>query len=249
MIQSHAKPDIIRQLKQEICSLEGYGSVSAGQEASAGLGVLERAFPGGVFPTSVIHEFVSSAAGEAAATNGFIAGLLGRLMQAHSACLWVSTGRTVFPPALSAFGISPERIIFVDLKRDTDALWAIEEALKCNALSVVVGELGDVSFAQSRRLQLAVEQSRVTGLLHRRRPGIPGTIAAVTRWKISPIASLPADGLPGIGAPRWSVQLQKVRNGQPGTWQIEWGAEGFRIIPAIKPKTAPLRGRYIQQAG
>lgn len=39
----------------------------------------------------------------------------------------------------------------------------MEEALKCGGLAAVVGEVQDISFTASRRLQLAVEQSGVTG--------------------------------------------------------------------------------------
>jgi protein ImuA len=28
--------------------------------------------------------------------------------------------------------------------------------------------------------------------------------------------------MPGVGFPRWNVELLKVRNGQPGNWQVEW---------------------------
>jgi protein ImuA len=38
--------------------------------------------------------------------------------------------------------------------------------------------------------------------------------------------------MPGLGFARWNVELLKVRNGKPGSWQIEWGPTGFRTIPA-----------------
>ena len=37
-------------------------------------------------------------------------------------------------------------------------LWVIEEALKCEGLAAVIGEIKELSFTQSRRLQLAVEK-------------------------------------------------------------------------------------------
>jgi protein ImuA len=78
----------------------------------------------------------------------------------------VSTTRTIFSPALKTFGIKPRRIIFVDLYQYKECLWAVEETLKCDALTAVVGELGELNFAESRRLQLAVERSNVTGFIH-----------------------------------------------------------------------------------
>ena len=237
------KADIILQLQKEILSLQGYGSISDKEQLYTGLGPIENAFPGNAFPTGAIHEFISPAPEAAAATNGFIAGLLSRFMQGLGCCLWISTKRTIFPPALKAFGIAPERIIFVDLAREKEALWAIEEALKCEAVAAVVGELSEVSFTASRRLQLAVEESRVTGFLHRYNPRTENTIASVSRWKITPIASMLGDGMPGVGFPRWNVQLLKVRNGKPGAWQIEWSADGFRHIPAFTPVVSILANR------
>jgi protein ImuA len=222
---------MVRQLQREVLSLQGGRRAADSQRLQTGLGPIEMAFPGRVFPMGAVHEFVSRSAADAAATSGFIAGLLGRLMQQQGACLWIGTKRTVFPPALKVFGIDPARIIFVDLYRQKDVLWAIEEALKCDALAAVVGEPGALSFTESRRLQLAVEQSRVTGFIHRVNARTDNTVACVTRWKITSIASITEDGMPGVGYPRWHVQLVKVRNGKPGTWQVEWSEEGFRNIP------------------
>lgn len=55
----------------------------------------------------------------------------------------------------------------MDAGKTKDSLWAIEEALKCNALIAVVGEITELTFNDSRRLQLAVEKSHVTGFIHR----------------------------------------------------------------------------------
>jgi protein ImuA len=228
------RADIVQQLQKEILSLQGLPAASNSQRIHTGLGPIERSFPNQSFPLGAVHEFLSYAPESAAATSGFIAALMSRFMRHQGACLWISTGRSIFPPALKIFGIEPERIIFVDLFRKKDALWAIEEALKCDALAAVVGEVSEVSFTESRRLQLAVENSRVTGFIHRYRPKSENQIACISRWKITPISSTTEDELPGVGFPRWNVHLQKVRNGKPGAWQVEW-ADGFRIIPPFIP--------------
>ncbi len=200
----------------------------SGLRLNTGLWEMEKAFPGQAFPLGAVHEFISHAKEDAAATNGFIAALISQLVN-KGTTLWVSNKRTIFPPALNAFGIEPERIIFIDLWRQKDVLWAIEEALKCDAVSTVIGELSELSFTESRRLQLAVEQSRVTGFIHRYNPKIENVTACVSRWNIKPIIS-ETYGIPGTGFPRWNVQLLKVRNGKPGSWQIECSAGQFRYI-------------------
>ena len=241
MIQPAAKNDILQQLKKEILSLQGYKHISVNQRPQTGLGPIEKAFPGHTFPIGAVHEFISQMPEDAAATNGFITGLLSTLMQHKGTCLWISTKRTLFPPALAVFGIAPERIIFIDLKRLKDALWVVEEALKCESIAAVVGELSELSFTESRRLQLAVEASRVTGFIHRFQPKSENTVACISRWKIKTLASVTEDGLPGVGFPRWDVQLLKIRNGRPGAWQVEWAAGTFRhLSPQSTSTILPL---------
>ncbi len=226
MQQAEVKKEIINQLKKDLLALQGIHRPGL-RQVRAGLGPLEAAFPGKVFPTGAIHEFISAETESAAATNGFIAAITARLMQQGGACLWISNRRLVYPPALTQFGLSPERIIFIDLLRAKDTLWAIEEALKCESLAAVVGEIRDLSFTESRRLQLAVENSQVTGFIHRHRPRSENTVACLTRWKIKPLPGFTEEDLPGLGHPRWDIRLLKVRNGRPGQWEFAWTPEGF----------------------
>ena len=231
------KRDIIAQLRNDILLMEGFKPAAEGTASAFGLGPVEAAFPGGVFPTGAIHEVLNLEAEHTGATGGFIAGLLSVLMASGSSCLWISTSRKLFPPALKAFGVEPDRIIFIDLQREKDVLWAVEEALKCKGLAAVVAELRELGFTQSRRLQLAVEQSRVTGFILRNDPLKLGTTACVARWQVRPVPSETEDGLPGVGYPRWRVELLKARNGNPGTWTVEWSAEGFNVMPEAVTET------------
>lgn len=242
------KKEMIRQLKETILSMEGFGTGSDSRRYDFGLGPMNAAFPGGVFPVGAIHEFISPTEACAAAANGFLAGLLGTLMKKGGVCLWISAGRKVFPPTLKFFGIEPHRVIFVDVKRKKEALWVMEQGLKCNALAAVVAELRDISFAESRRLQLAVETSRVTGFLHRQQPRIPNTLACVSRWKIRPLASR-TGGLPGVGFPCLEVELVKIRNGKPGIWQFGWKNGAFKVVPdrtrtVVKPPVHQKQRHY-----
>ena len=73
--------------------------------------------------------------------GGFVSGVLASLMGTAGTIAWISAARTLFPPALKSFGLQPDRCIFIDLQKEKDVCWAMEEALKCSALSAVVGEL------------------------------------------------------------------------------------------------------------
>jgi protein ImuA len=219
----------IEALQRQILTMQG-NRPPADERSGIGLGLLESAFPDKVFPRAAIHELISFSSEEASSTNGFISVVLGKLMQKGGSCVWISTRRKIFPPALKQFGIEPERILFVDAWKLKDALWVIEEALKCNALQAVIGEINELSFNDSRRLQLAVEKSKVTGFIHRHQPKHINALACVSRWKIKPLPSSFSDKMPGVAFPKWDVELLKVRNGKTGKWTLQWSPQGLEYI-------------------
>jgi protein ImuA len=231
----NTKNEVIERLQSQIISMQGIKKTAHNEAIDIGLGPIENAFPGRTFPIGAVHEFSSQCIENVASTNGFISGIIGRLMTKGGSCVWVCPKRTVYPPALKLFGINPDRIIFVETTSPKEILWTIEEALKCDAWASVVGEVSQLSFTDSRRLQLAVEQSNVTGFIHRINAKSENTVACVSRWKISRIGSNITRRMPGVGLPQWNVQLTKVRNGLPGSWNIGWTGERFQLIqqPAI----------------
>ena len=218
---SAQRADIISGLQKEILRLQGFKQ-SGSSAVDIGLGPLREAFPNNTFPLGAVHEFLSAGKETSASTTGFIAGVLASLMGNGGTVLWISSSRSLFPPALKSFGIQPDRFVFVDLQKEKDVLWAMDEALKCGALTAVVGEVREISFTASRRLQLAVEQSQVTGFVLRSNQTKPNTTACVSRWKITSMPSQSEEGLPGIGFPQWKVELLRIRNGKPGVWEIRW---------------------------
>lgn len=226
----NAKRLIIDQLQKDILLLQGFKAEATQSSGTITLKSIEASFPNNVFPTGAIHEFINEVPEHAAASGGFIAGILQSLMLNGGSCLWISATRTLFPPALKLFGVSPDRIVFIDLNKEKDVLWAIEEALKCEGLAAVIGEVSAIDLTQSRRLQLTVEKSKVTGLIIRNDIHKLATSASVARWKIRPLISELEDGMPGVGFPRWKVELLKVKNGIPGSWDIEWSNGKFNLI-------------------
>ena len=214
-----AKANIISQLQKDILLLQGF-KPSAAEGSDGGLGLIKHAFPNSTFPIGAMHEFISTTNEESTASFGFISGILSSLMKSGSPSVWVSSNKSVFPAALKSFGIEPHNIIFIQSGKPKEILWIIEEALKTDCLSSVVGEINEVSFLESRRLQLAVELSRVTGFLLRRNPK-NCTTASVAKWMIKPLPT-EKETLPGIGFPKWNVALLKIRNGKPGRWQMQW---------------------------
>lgn len=225
------KRALIGQLRKDVLRWQGVRPKECSQD-SIGLGPIEEAFPNGVFPIGAVHEFISMSRVESAVSCGFISGILGKLMKNGGICIWISNFKALYPLSVKSFGVAADRIIFVHMEREKDILWAMEEALRCEGLSAVIAEVHKLDFVQSRRLQLAVEKSQVTGFILRHNPRTLDSTACAARWKVGPMPSQLKDGMPGIGFPRWEVELLKVRNGNSGKWQVEWSANG--LVPLLK---------------
>ncbi len=232
-----SKEEIVRQLRKDLLLLQGFRS-SPVDAVDVGLGPISEAFPNQVFPTGAVHELISNNTESAVASVGFMSCIAGRLMTTGAPCVWAASERQVFPPGLKRFGIDPSQIVFVDLKKEKQVLWVLEEALKQGGLAAVIGEVKNISDIASRRLQLAAERSGVTGFMIRHITRSVTPIASVARWKIT---SLPSEGpkmnMPGLGFPRWAVELEKIRNGKPGKWIVECTAGRLRFL---SPPTAAL---------
>jgi protein ImuA len=210
-------------LNQEILPLQGYKPVLYSSKPDLGLGIIEESFPNKIFPLAAIHEFRCQEQEDEAPTGGFIAGLLSPILTHGGTAVWISRSPIIFPPALSYFGLPPERVIFVAMQKDKDILWA-GRSIKVRRINGIIGEIKELSFKTSK-ISIAVEHSNVTGFIIRRDPQQLNTTASVTHWKIRSLPSDRVDDLPGIGFPRWQVNLEKVRNGKPGSWQMEWVTE------------------------
>lgn len=229
MAEPACKAALLADLRSRIRRLEGLGGEGGGV-LPFGVPELDAGLPDGGLPLGCLHEV---AAADPGAGTAFAAGLLARLGAARGApVLWVVRGRDLHAAGLPAYGLTPERLIVARAEREVDALWALEEALRCRRLAAVLGEVGRLDLTASRRLQLAAEAGGVTGLLLQTGEERPGAAsAAVTRWRVAPAPSL-SDGEPGVGAPCWRLDLLRCRGGRPGSWLVGWRDSGLVGVAA-----------------
>ncbi|WP_371168976.1 ImuA family protein [Aliiroseovarius sp. 2305UL8-7] len=130
-------------------------------------------------------------------------------------------------------GLPHKNIIRVDVNRAADVLWAMEEGLRCKALSCVIGEVwGDPSvldFTATKRLALRAEYHKRPCWLVRRAVS-PNLSAARNRWRVTSLPSLPHPHDPQTpGDPRWQVELFRSRGSRPGTWVVTYDQSTDRI--------------------
>jgi protein ImuA len=151
--------------------------------------------------------------------------------------LWVQdrmaireSGR-IHPP-----GLPTQNLIHVEARDARDALWAMEEGVRCACLSAVIGELwGDpraLDFTATRRLAVASERSGTPCWLVRL-GGNANLSGARMRWRIASAPSLlnPLD-VRAPGLPAWDAELFRARGMPPGQWVIAHEADRFHLVAA-----------------
>lgn len=167
--------------------------------------------------------------------DGGWAGFLLAQVDRSKPVLWVQermaileSGR-IHPP-----GLGPVDLLYVEARDARSALWAMEEGLRCAALSGVIGELyGDpaaLDFTATRRLAVAAERSGVPCWLVRL-GGTANLSGARMRWRLASapsIANLLDPRAPGT--PAWDAELFRARGAPPGRWSIAHDSGAFHLV-------------------
>ena len=227
-----------------------------------GVAGIDRALPDGGLAQGALHEILGAGGDEedGALAAAFAAGILGRLtVSGDGMVLWCLPRPDLYGPGLAAHGLDPGRVVLVSTPRDTEILWAMEEGLRAPGIVAVVGEVGTLTATASRRLQLAAERSGITAFLLRRwRDGgqaareraLPN--AAVTRWRITTMHSIPLRSEPGVGRLRWRVELLRCRGGEPACWEMEVpdATDHVSLAAALADRpAAPLSSEKFRRTG
>ncbi|HWI88347.1 MAG TPA: hypothetical protein VNS11_03785 [Sphingomicrobium sp.] len=173
--------------------------------------------------------------------DGGWAGFLLAQLETGKPLLWVQdrmaileSGR-VHPP-----GLATQNLIHVEARDARDALWAMEEGVRCSALSAVIGEIwGDpkvLDFTATRRLAVASERSGTPCWLVRL-GGAANLSGARMRWRVASAPSLlnPLDPR-APGTPAWDADLFRARGMPPGRWSIAHEAGVFHLAAASRDR-------------
>jgi protein ImuA len=257
------KSERIAALRQMVAKLES-AALTAGQDQPAklplGLPQLRAHLTGSPagdtgLTCGVLHEVLAATHGDVPAAFGFGFALTACAQQIRAGpAIFVAARRALdfgqpYGHGLAQHGLDVDRLLLVEARSDTDALWAIEEALRSQASpSMVMGALaGDLDFTSSRRLNLAAGTQRTPLVL------LPGactcTTAAATRWRIA-CAPAARDRYGTFANWRWQVALERCRNGRPGQWLIEWDhvAHRFRMVEELADR-APVARPALRRVG
>jgi protein ImuA len=161
----------------------------------------------------------------------------------------------LYVPGLAGVALPSEQVIVVEVAREADVLWAMEEGLRSGCLAAVVGVGGAVAATPARRLALAAREN-TTACLLLTPPGTSGAFSALTRWRIGRARSAPClAGTQAPGIPRLTLTLDRCRQGgrpiaTTHTFLLDWCHEAscFRLASALAYR-ADEAGQHRRHAG
>ncbi len=249
--------DVRDELRQQLKALEKPAGLEDGPHALPfGIAAIDDILGGGL-PRGALHEIAAPAENHIAAATGFTLGLI----PAAAHVVWVAEDMArlesglPYGPGLDAFKLVPERLLTVAVSQTRDLLWTMEEALRCRAVTAVIGELrqGALDAVAVRRLSLAAAESGALALLLRARPGRDAS-TAVTRWIAGAAPSAHPHSF-DFGAPRFAVHLTRNRRGPTASWILEWSDTDERFVlaapavpvaePALDRPHRPAAARHV----
>jgi protein ImuA len=248
---------LLPELRERVRRIERSPAMAHGA-LPFGVAAIDRTLPGGGLARGALHEILGVGGDEedGALAAAFTARILGRLT---GVVLWCLPRPDLYGPGLAVHGLDPGRVVLVRASRNAEILWAMEEGLRAPGIVAVVGEVGSLPMVASRRLQLAAERSGITAFLLRRwhdggqaarERALPN--AAMTRWRIAALPSRPMRNEPGVGHPRWQVELLRCRGGEPAYWEMEVpdATDHVSLAAALADRpAAPVAAEKYRRAG
>ena len=169
--------------------------------------------------------------------DGGWAGFLLAQVDSAKPVLWIQERMAILESGrVHQPGLPTHNLVHVEARDVRDALWAMEEGVRCAGLSCVIGELwGDpkaLDFTATRRLAVAAERSGVPCWLVRL-GGTANLSGARMRWRLASAPSLanPLDPR-APGTPAWDAELFRARAMPPGRWSIAHDAHSFHLVAA-----------------
>jgi protein ImuA len=271
---------MIEQLRQRLQALQRTAGIGDGPDTlPLGIAAVDAALGGGL-ARGALHEIAAASEAHLAAATGFALGLAAH---EQARVVWIAEDMALaengvpYGPGLDAFGLAPERLLTVSATHTRDLLWAMEEALRCRAVRVVIGEVRDsaVITVALRRLALAAAESGALALLLRCAPSTNASTAA-TRWIVGAAPAnfvilgrertrnpeTTSEAASGFRVrrfapsrndeeirPRFAAQLVRNRRGPLDAWILEWSDsdECFLLATHAQPVAASALDRPHRQ--
>lgn len=206
-----------------------------------GVAAVDGHLPERGLPLFALHDVAPQHVGDGPAAMGFALALARLGLSSHAKrkpILWCrieteqrEQGR-LYGHGLAQMGVSRQHFLTLTLRHPKTLFWVLEESLKSQCLSVVIGDAvtQQMSLTISRRLALAAAEGKTTGVLVLNRNYFDAT-ASASRWCIATLPSRPhPHDARAPGLPAWEVALTRIRGGRPGHWPLTWNPPSTRTM-------------------
>lgn len=248
-MSSAESSETLDMLRRAVADLTPYQPDEGDPPISLGVASLDHALAGGL-AGGALHEIGPAAPLHGGAAAGFTLVLVSLALKGGKQAIWIQPDFTVteagapYGPGLDLMGLPMERLVILRVPRPRDALWAMEEALKCRAAGAVVVEIAgeEADLTTTRRLALAAREGGGLGLiLHPNAApdsffNHPST--ATTRWEVASARSA-RDRFGGLGPTTFALTLVKNRRGRTGQWRLSWDHHECAFAASLSLPVAP----------
>lgn len=208
-----------------------------GREAlPTGIDSLDALLPSGGLHRGTLVEWLAEGEGAGAETLALIAAT--QATRSGGALVVVDHRQTFYPPAAAALGRNLDEIVLVRPRTAGDALWALEQSLRCPGAAVVLCRLDRLHNRGVRRLQLAAETGGTIGFLMR-----PAAVRSLPSWAdvrllVTPLPSSTPSGR------RLRLEIIRCRKGTGGgAVDVEINHETGSVRPVSPLAPATSAGR------
>ena len=250
---------LVAQLRRQIEGVERGTVPEKGTVLSSGCSPLDRLLPAGGFRRGTLIEYVGGGdraqgigdkgqqgtgrRGSAPVIAMGVGATTLAVLAAREAC---REGRSLvildqqgefYPPAALAAGMAPERLLLVRPADAAEALWAVEQALRCSAVGAVLAWPARLAGRPFRRLQLAAEAGGGLGLLVRPPAAADEPSWAEVRLQVAP---LPSEG--ECRGRRLRIAVARCRGGNAGE-AVEVEIHDETLAVSLVPRLAPAAAR------
>lgn len=204
---------------------------------STGIPALDGLLPEQGIRAGTLVEWLTEGGGSGAETLVFTIAV--QVMQGDGACIVIDRSQAFYPLAMSRLDNCLDRIIVVHPPDARDALWALEQSLRCSGVRLVVCWLDRLNDRVYRRLQLASETGGGIGLLLR-----PAEYRSQPSWADVRLLVEPQPCDSDSVGRRLRVELVHCRGrGSEGTVELEIDDEtgDVRLAPKLAAAKDELR--------
>lgn len=212
---------------------------------TTGCDALDTLFPGQGVRQGSLVEWLGESNASGAGTVSLMTGR--RVCPAGRPLVLIDTRHDLFPLSLSLLGFDLSRLILIRPASEREALWACEEALRCEAVGVVWANIEQITSTSFRRLQLAAEDSAGIGFLVRSTKAMHQPSWAEVRFKVHPSPSL--RGSPGFqvevishhGKPHHTTADIMIDNWKGTLYENRHSANPLPLVPRMDIATTRRR--------